>query len=145
MHVIVIGGGIGGLCLAQGLRSAGISVEVHERDASPGSRWEGYRIHVNPAGSRSLRACLPPRLWDAFVATSGRGGDFGFLTDQLDQLLVVEESIMYPGRAAGPAEDHYAVDRSTLRRLLLAGLDDSTCRTPNRSTRACAASPPRSS
>jgi 2-polyprenyl-6-methoxyphenol hydroxylase-like FAD-dependent oxidoreductase len=124
MHVIVIGGGIGGLCLAHGLRSAGVSVEVHERDRAPGSRWEGYRIHVNPAGSRSLHACLPPHLWEAFVATAGRGGDFGFLTDQLEQLLVVEESIMYPGRAAGPHEDHYAVDRRTLRRLLLAELDD---------------------
>ena len=30
-HVLVIGGGIGGLCLAQGLRGAGVSVAVYER------------------------------------------------------------------------------------------------------------------
>ncbi|MGH3780310.1 MAG: FAD-dependent oxidoreductase [Pseudonocardiaceae bacterium] len=71
-----------------------------------------------------MRACLPDRLWEAFQATSGPGGAFGFLTEQLNELVVVEESIMYPGGSADPAEDHYAVDRRTLRRLLLAGLDD---------------------
>jgi 2-polyprenyl-6-methoxyphenol hydroxylase-like FAD-dependent oxidoreductase len=121
--VIVVGGGIGGLCLAQGLRKNGVAVEVFERDLAAGSRWEGYRIHVDPAGARSLRACLPDVLWEAFLATSGAGGDFAFLTEQLEVLMVVEESIMYPG-AADPAEGHYAVDRATLRRLLLAGLQD---------------------
>jgi 2-polyprenyl-6-methoxyphenol hydroxylase-like FAD-dependent oxidoreductase len=99
-------------------------VTVFERDEAPDSRREGYRLHVDPVGARSLRACLPPPLWEAFVATSGRGGDFGFLTERLDELVVAEESIMYPGRADDPAEDHYAADRATLRRLLLAGLDD---------------------
>jgi 2-polyprenyl-6-methoxyphenol hydroxylase-like FAD-dependent oxidoreductase len=123
MNVIVIGGGIGGLCLAQGLRAAGVDVTVFERDAAPDSRREGFRLHVDPVGARSLRACLPPPLWEAFLATAGRAGDFGFLTEGLDELVVVEESIMYPGRTRDPAEDHYAADRATLRRLLLAGLD----------------------
>jgi 2-polyprenyl-6-methoxyphenol hydroxylase-like FAD-dependent oxidoreductase len=124
LDVTVIGAGIGGLCLAQGLRKAGVAVQVFERDAAPGSRWEGYRIHVDPVGARSLQACLPAPQWAAFLATSGRGGEFGFLTDQLSELVVVEESLMYPGRGHDPAEDHYAVDRSILRRILLAGLED---------------------
>ncbi len=124
LRVIVVGGGIGGLCLAHGLRRAGVSVQVYERDRSPGARPEGYRIHVNPAGARSLRACLPDDLWQAFLATSGPGGDFGFLTEGLEELLVVEEAIMYPGGVSDPGENHYAVDRRTLRRLLLTGLDD---------------------
>jgi cation diffusion facilitator CzcD-associated flavoprotein CzcO len=33
-HVLIVGGGIGGLCLAQGLKKAGISVAVYERDTS---------------------------------------------------------------------------------------------------------------
>jgi 2-polyprenyl-6-methoxyphenol hydroxylase-like FAD-dependent oxidoreductase len=122
MKVIVIGAGIGGLCLAQGLRRAGVPVRVYERDDRPGSRWEGYRIHIDPAGARSLRACLPDTLWDAFLATSGPGGDFGYLTSALDELVVVEEWISHPQGTTDPAEGHYAVDRRTLRRLLLAGL-----------------------
>ncbi|WP_283134952.1 FAD-dependent oxidoreductase [Rhizohabitans arisaemae] len=123
MHVIVIGGGIGGLALAQGLRKAGVSVAVYERDSGPASRWEGYRIHIDPAGARSLRACLPENLWQAFLATCGPGGDFGFVTEGLRELVVVEESIAYPA-VSDPAEGHYAADRPTLRRLLRAGLGD---------------------
>ena len=70
----MIGGGIGGLCLAQGLRRSGVAVAVYERDRDPASRWEGYRIHVNPAGARSLHACLPEHLWRAFLATAAPGG-----------------------------------------------------------------------
>jgi 2-polyprenyl-6-methoxyphenol hydroxylase-like FAD-dependent oxidoreductase len=121
--VIIIGGGIGGLCLAQGLLRAGIDVTVHERDQALGSRWEGYRIHVNPVGARALHACLPDARWQEFLATTGPGGDFGFLTEQMDELVVVEESVMYPD-GADPAENHYAADRATLRRLLLTGLED---------------------
>jgi 2-polyprenyl-6-methoxyphenol hydroxylase-like FAD-dependent oxidoreductase len=124
VNVVVVGGGIGGLCLAQALRRDGVEVAVHERDAAPGSRWEGYRIHINPTGARALHACLPGPVWQEFQATAGPGGDFGFLTEQLRPLLVVEESIMYPGGATDPTEDHYAADRATLRRLLGDGLDD---------------------
>ena len=119
----MIGGGIGGLCLAQGLRRSGVAVAVYERDRDPASRWEGYRIHVNPAGARSLHACLPEYLWRAFLATAAPGGPIGFLTERLAPLVEVEEAIAYP-RGDDPSEDHYAVDRRALRRLLLAGLDD---------------------
>ncbi len=61
-HVLVIGGGIGGLCLAHGLRGAGVPVTVFERDTRPEDRWEGYLLHIGAAGARSLRACLPEHL-----------------------------------------------------------------------------------
>jgi 2-polyprenyl-6-methoxyphenol hydroxylase-like FAD-dependent oxidoreductase len=124
MKVLVVGGGIGGLALAQALRKADVEVAVHERGEGPGSGWEGYRIHINPAGARALRACLPAAGWQEFRDTAGPGGDFGFLTEQLDELVVVEESIMYPGGATDPGEDHYAADRATLRRILSTDLDD---------------------
>jgi 2-polyprenyl-6-methoxyphenol hydroxylase-like FAD-dependent oxidoreductase len=123
VQVLIIGGGIGGLALAQGLRRAGVDVAVHERDHGVGSRWEGYRIHINPTGARALHALLPAAGWQEFLGTSGPGGDFGFLTEQLDELVVVEESIMYPG-GADPAENHYAADRATMRRVLTNGLED---------------------
>lgn len=121
--VLVVGGGIGGLCLAHGLRRAGVDVRVAERDADPAGRWEGYRIHIDPAGARSLQACLPDHLWQAFLDTAGPGGAFGFLTERLDELVVIEEAVSYP-LAADPGENHYAVDRRVLRRILLAGLGD---------------------
>lgn len=123
LHVIVVGGGIGGLCLAQGLTRAGMSVAVHERDRTPTERPAGYRIHLNPAGSRALHACLPPARWQEFVATAGEPGGLGFLTERLDPLLVISDADLHdPG--TDPAERSHAVDRATLRRLLLNGLDD---------------------
>ena len=48
MRVAIIGGGIGGLCLAQGLKQAGVSVAVYERDRTPTARLQGFRIHIDP-------------------------------------------------------------------------------------------------
>ena len=113
-EVVIIGAGIGGLCLAQGLRKAGIPVQVYERDTRPGSRWEGYRIAINADGAAALEACLPEPLWRAFLATSGSGGPFAVLSPGLDPLF----------QRAEDDDARFAVDRATLRRLLLAGLDD---------------------
>ena len=123
MHVLVIGGGIGGLCLAQGLKKAGVSVAVYERDRTRTDRLQGYRIHISPAGSRALHECLPPDLFDTFVATTGRSeGGFTFFTEQLRPLLRIAGSDLPV--ATDPANDHHSVSRITLRQVLLAGLDD---------------------
>lgn len=63
LHVLIIGGGVGGLCLAQGLKQSGISVAVYERDRSVHFRKQGYRIHMNTDGSRALHDCLPENLF----------------------------------------------------------------------------------
>jgi len=43
LHVLIAGGGVGGLCLAQGLRKAGVSCAVYERDPDM-TRRAGYPI-----------------------------------------------------------------------------------------------------
>ncbi len=123
LHVLVIGGGIGGLCLAQGLKAAGVSVTVYERN-SPTAWPEGYRIHIDPVGSRALHACLPPVLWETFVATAGQPpAGIGFLTEQLQELVVIADTFMSQ-RTGNPLDAHYPVSRIALRHLLLAGLED---------------------
>ncbi|MEJ3747843.1 FAD-dependent monooxygenase [Actinomycetes bacterium KLBMP 9797] len=120
LRVIIVGGGIGGLCLAQGLHAAGISVAVYERDTAPDARLQGYRLNIEPVGSRALHDCLPAHLWEILVATAGDPGPgMGVLTEQL-RLLMREDD---PPAQLGPAERTHAVSRITLRRLLLAGLD----------------------
>lgn len=119
-HVAIIGGGVGGLCLAQGLHKAGVPVTVYERDRTPADRLQGYRVHIDPHGARALHDCLPPHLWRAFLDTTGSSGqDFGFLTEQLKLLALIET----PG-AADPVDDHHSVSRITLRQVLLSGLED---------------------
>ena len=74
-HVLIIGGGLGGLCLAQGLKKASISVAVYERERTPSDRLQGYRIHIEPQGNLALHACLPPDLFEAYRATAGSAGN----------------------------------------------------------------------
>src|SRR5689334_4028624 len=71
-HVIIIGAGFGGMCLAHGLKRAGISVAVYERDRTRADGLHGYRVGIDPDGNRALKACLPPDLFDTFVATCAR-------------------------------------------------------------------------
>ena len=92
-HVLIIGGGIGGLCLAQGLKKAGMSAAVYERDRTPTDRLQGYRVHINPAGSRALNAGLPPHLFDLFERTCGKPGRaIHFMTEEMKMLLALRSS-----------------------------------------------------
>jgi salicylate hydroxylase len=123
-HVLVIGGGIGGLCLAQGLKRAGISAAVNERDRTPTDRLQGYRVHISPAGSRALHACLPPHLFELFDRTCGKPGRaFHFMTEDMQVLLALEGELMAE-QQRDPIAKHRAVSRITLRHVLLSGLDD---------------------
>jgi len=123
LDVVIIGGGIGGLCLAQGLRSAGIPVIVYERTQSRTDWLQGYRIHINPHGSRALHDCLPPAAWQRFLdSVSLSGGGFGFTTERLDDLLRFAGSEFLSD--ADPAGSHYGVSRISLREVLLCDLDE---------------------
>lgn len=112
MRVAVIGAGLGGLCLAQGLRKAGIDVEVFERDPGVRARFQGYRIGLADVGREALLACLPDRLHPLLDAVTGDlHGRRVFHDTQLRQLRELE-----PMTAI-------AVDRHVLRHLLLDGID----------------------
>ncbi|HEY7419829.1 MAG TPA: FAD-dependent monooxygenase [Ktedonobacteraceae bacterium] len=120
-HVLIVGGGLGGLCLAQGLQQAGVSVAVYERDATPVIRRQGYRLHIGPRGAHGLRACLPSHLFELFTATaSSPGHQITVMNKQLKTLRVIGS----PKRDTTDPELFSAgVDRLTLREILLAGLD----------------------
>jgi 2-polyprenyl-6-methoxyphenol hydroxylase-like FAD-dependent oxidoreductase len=124
VRVAVAGAGLGGLCLAQGLRQAGAEVTVYERDDGLAGRRQGYRLHVDARAGLALQQCLPPELFAAFQATCGQAST---------QLTVVSERlrVLKEVTAGDPAADSYApgtlstsVNRLTLREVLAAGLDD---------------------
>ena len=123
LHVLIIGGGIGGLCLAQGLKQSGISVAVYERDRSVHFRRQGYRIHINPDGSHALYDCLPDTLFKLFVATSGRPATGRFVNFDA-QLREVDSRPLHQVIADSPFLFSTEVNRLTLREILLTGLDD---------------------
>lgn len=116
VKVAVVGAGVGGLCLAQGLRKAGLEVTVYERDQALDARGQGYRLHLD-AGP-ALRACLPPDLYDLCVATSGQPGTAVTVVSKgLRTLRRIEL-----GPAPGPPAPT-SVNRQTLREILAARMD----------------------
>lgn len=122
IHVVIIGGGIGGLCLAQGLKKAGVSAEVYERDHTPASRLQGYRININSTGSHALRECLPVHLYEAFLSTCGQSANaFHIYTEKMKELLSVR---LTKEKEEAHDSDEKAVSRLTLRQVLLAEMDE---------------------
>ncbi|WP_103347656.1 NAD(P)/FAD-dependent oxidoreductase [Amycolatopsis sp. CA-128772] len=120
-HVLIAGGGIGGLCLAQGLRRNGISCALYE--ATPGIGRAGYRLHMNAAGGGALQQCLPANLFELYMQTSRKNPRRETFTmiDHLGDELGARPHIGPPNDAERP---HTAVNRRTLRQIMCAGLGD---------------------
>ncbi|HEX4704642.1 MAG TPA: NAD(P)/FAD-dependent oxidoreductase [Pseudonocardiaceae bacterium] len=121
-QVLIVGAGTGGLCLAHGLKQAGISVAVYERDATRRDGLQGYRVGIDPDGSRALHDCLPRDLFDTFVATCARTPEWSNqLTEQRKELLTLSATSATDPDAVASER---SVSRMTLRQVLLTGLDD---------------------
>jgi 2-polyprenyl-6-methoxyphenol hydroxylase-like FAD-dependent oxidoreductase len=123
LHVLIAGGGLSGLALAQGLRKDGHTCEVFERDADD-SRKIGYYLHMNADGGEALRRCLPEDLFELSAETSRRTYDRResiVLDDQLHELSS-QPHLGPPNEGERP---HTGVHRRTLRSILRARLGDS--------------------
>jgi 2-polyprenyl-6-methoxyphenol hydroxylase-like FAD-dependent oxidoreductase len=120
LSVIIIGAGTGGLCLAHGLKRAGIRIAVYERDRTRRDGLQGYRVGIDPDGCRALAANLPPHLFETFLATCAITPYwFNMLTEHFGEVLSI--------KATPPKDPRFAersVSRMTLRQVLLTGLED---------------------
>jgi 2-polyprenyl-6-methoxyphenol hydroxylase-like FAD-dependent oxidoreductase len=118
--VLIIGAGTGGLCLAQGLKQAGVDVSVFERDRTPADRLLGYRLHISSSGARAMEHCLPATLFREFLASAAKPNTaVSFLDSDLKPLLT------FPIVTDPNAESReLPISRITLRKLLLKGLED---------------------
>lgn len=127
LHIAIIGAGLGGLCFAQGLHRAGIRYTVFERDPSPDSRGQGYRIRIDAGGQSALRAVLPFRQVELFresCATASAAGRF--LDTQLNEVTGRPVDTWRPSATAttdGNTEIDLTANRQTLRQILMAGVE----------------------
>lgn len=69
--VIIVGSGLAGSCLANGLMRANVDVQVYERLAEDTPR-EGYQIRLGAAALTGLRRCLSSEHLNSIVAKFGR-------------------------------------------------------------------------
>lgn len=117
-RILIAGGGVGGLALAQSLHRDGLDVAVYEKDPTPKIRNQGYRIHIDPNGNAALRTCLPAETLDLVRRTSGVNDDvMAAYTHRLQQVMAQT----FPGITDDEITN---VDRNTFRQGLLTGLAD---------------------
>jgi 2-polyprenyl-6-methoxyphenol hydroxylase-like FAD-dependent oxidoreductase len=119
LRVLIAGAGIGGLCLAQGLRKAGIEALVFERDVSAQVRGQGFRFRIDADGDAALKACLSQDLYDLYQATSSQSSPPSAAYD-----CEMREIFRMPARPGVPTQ-HTAVNRRTLREVLMGHLGNS--------------------
>ena len=112
MRVSVVGAGLGGLALAQGLRGAGIEADVFERDPGIIARFQGYRLVLNLTGFQAVRDCLPTR-WHPLLDE--------IVMDASAEQLILDPQLNEIGKL-GAGRTGIVVDRQVLRHLLLTGL-----------------------
>jgi 2-polyprenyl-6-methoxyphenol hydroxylase-like FAD-dependent oxidoreductase len=129
LKVIIVGAGTGGMCLAHGLRRAGIEVAVHERDRTRTTGLHGYRVGISPNGARALEACLDPELFATFVATTAGPYDtLAMFTERYRTLLTMSfDDLPHTGGGAedrAPEDREHNVSRMTLRQVLFTGMED---------------------
>src|SRR4051812_2767344 len=122
MHVLIAGGGLAGLCLAQGLKRAGISCAVYERDPDM-HRKQGYRITMNGDGGNALQVCLPEDLYQLYLDVSRNTPALrmSVVVDSQGNKLSTAPHFGAPNEGDKP---HTAIHRRTLRQILAARLDD---------------------
>lgn len=91
--ILIIGAGLAGLALAQGLTKAGFDVTVFERDKGPTSRSQGYRISIHPFGMAALTALLTSQqracLSTARIANVGDG--FTCANEKMEPFFTIEQ------------------------------------------------------
>jgi 2-polyprenyl-6-methoxyphenol hydroxylase-like FAD-dependent oxidoreductase len=122
LHVLIAGGGLGGLALAQGLLGQGHDVDVFERDDDM-NRRQGYYLTMNGDGGEALRDVLPADLFELYLDTSRRP-----YPTQASIVLDTRLNRLGARPSMGPPNlgerRHTGVDRRTLRKILASRIED---------------------
>ncbi|KAF6235199.1 hypothetical protein HO173_006393 [Letharia columbiana] len=75
--ILILGAGISGLALAQGLLKSNIPFRIYERDTHFNLRAQGYRVRIIGPGIEALQSVLSSKLYqrlEASCATNALGG-----------------------------------------------------------------------
>lgn len=118
------GAGVSGLCLAHSLLRAGFDVQIYERDPAPHARRQGYRITLDEHGIAGLQRCLPPHLFQLFLATTSPTDEIGYMRITNQNLGEVFSFAFQSDPSGTDLRTPRQADRQTLRTIMLEGLRD---------------------
>lgn len=114
--IIIIGAGVAGLTLAQGLRSRLVAFRLFER--RPRAHLsQGHRFRISKEGLSALNSVLSPQLQSLFRDTTAEKNRF-------EPRYVDVINLQYPKPTPVPQSESLPLDRTWVRQLLSLDLDD---------------------
>ncbi|KAF5268199.1 hypothetical protein FOXYS1_907 [Fusarium oxysporum] len=121
--VIIVGGGLAGSLLANGLLNNGVEVAVYERDAADSKR-EGYQIRLGDAADVGFKACLKDDVRAAILAKFGQSSGAGntaptICNSRFETVLDLTQLPSYTKSSA--------INRVALRNILLEPIKTAGC------------------
>lgn len=122
LPVLIIGAGLGGICLAQALHKNNIPYKLFEQDQKSNFRAQGYRLRITQDGVAALQEALTPELFTLFEKTCAGTANMG--------IRIKPDGTPSPAKPGlGPPPQTmpgsvYTIDRSTFRETLLTSLED---------------------
>ena len=116
LPILIIGAGISGLALAQGLRLRSIPFRLYERH-SKSHISQGHRFRISEDGIIALKSFLSLETRDLFVRTAAERARF-----QPRYVDAKKMKFEEPKEAEGP--ESMPVDRSWIRMLMTRGIED---------------------
>lgn len=119
-RILIIGAGVAGLALAQGLKKSGIKFAVFERDALLDSRLQGYRLKLAGDIQRKLKELITDEAWAEFEATRAVTVLGETTVNATDAGIMACRSKQLPEGVPLP----YTIDRAMLRRALTRGIEE---------------------
>ncbi|PTB63268.1 FAD/NAD(P)-binding domain-containing protein [Trichoderma citrinoviride] len=120
--ILISGGGLCSLLLAQSLRRSNIPFRIFERDASFTFRAQGYRLRLSSEGLDAIESVLEPQLWQKFWDKCGKTGGLGFtaldaITGEVTEHVAPESLASRDGKVVGIA-------RGDMRKLFAEGCEE---------------------
>lgn len=121
--VAIVGGGLAGSLLANGLLNNGVAVTVYERDAADSNR-EGYQIRIGESSDIGFDACLAEEIKNKIHAKCGQSSAAGNTAPTIcnSRFEPVLDLTQLPGYSKSAA-----INRVTLRNILLKPLQEAGC------------------
>ncbi|KAL7931392.1 FAD/NAD(P)-binding domain-containing protein [Trichoderma chlorosporum] len=120
--ILISGGGLSSLLLAQSLRRSNIPFKIFERDASFSFRAQGYRLRLSSEGLEAIESVLDSQTWQRFWDKCGKTGGSGFtamdaITGEVTEHTAPENLSSRGGKIVGIA-------RGDMRKAFAEGCED---------------------
>lgn len=122
--VLIVGAGVAGLVLGQGLKRRGVPFRIFERYESITSRRQGFRFGLNDEALDAIEETVPPEIWDLFAQTRAKTNppDVPLYDVQTSQIISFAPTFGTGGSAK--EQRRWPADRAWFLEVMAVGLEN---------------------